>query len=128
MLWVQQKQRQGEIIIGKVGTKYNPADIMTKVVPIEVMWRHIVHLGFETRNGRAESAVALVDEEVVENSSSGSKEKFKKDEKDKKAPQHQIMTKIEKLSRIQCVKQLKSVRQGGAHEVRYTMSPRPVQF
>ena len=62
MLWIQQKQKQGEMIIGKVDTKYNPADVMTKVVPIEVMWRHINNMGFETRSGRADSAVDLVDD------------------------------------------------------------------
>ena len=63
MLWVQQRQKEGEIIICKVDTKYNPADIMTKGVPIEVLWRHVANLGLEARNGRAESAVALVDDE-----------------------------------------------------------------
>ena len=49
--------------IGKVDTKYNPADIMTNVVPSEVLWRHVANLGFEPRSGRAESAVELVDDE-----------------------------------------------------------------
>ena len=62
MLWVQQRQKEGEMSINKVDTKYNPADIMTKAVPIEVMWRHVTNLGFESRDGRADTAVALVNE------------------------------------------------------------------
>ena len=63
MLWVQQKQKEGELVIGKVDTRYNPSDIMTKPVPTEILWRHVASLGFEARDGRADSAVALVDEE-----------------------------------------------------------------
>ena len=62
MLWVQQRQKQGETVIGKVDTKYNPADIMTKGVPTEILWRHVAGLGFEARDGRAQEAVALVDD------------------------------------------------------------------
>ena len=60
MLWVQQHQRAGEIDIKKVGTKENPADIFTKHVPGEVVWRHLAAAGFENREGRAEVAVELV--------------------------------------------------------------------
>ena len=63
MLWVQQKQRDGEMSVAKVDTKYNPADIMTKAVPTEILWRHVASIGFEHRSGRAECAVELVDDE-----------------------------------------------------------------
>ena len=61
MLWVQQSQRSGEIDVKKVGTKSNPADVFTKHVPGEVVWRHLTTLGFESRQGRAEAAVKLVE-------------------------------------------------------------------
>ena len=60
MLWVQQSQRKGEINVEKVGTKSNPADVFTKHVPGEVMWKHLESIGFENREGRAEVAVDLV--------------------------------------------------------------------
>merc|ERR1712024_338676 len=60
MLWVQQKQREGEIEVQKVGTKTNPADVFTKHVPGEVVWRHLTAIGFESREGRSEAAVELV--------------------------------------------------------------------
>ena len=41
ILWVQQNQREGEIEVKKVGTKTNPADVFTKHVPGEVMWKHL---------------------------------------------------------------------------------------
>ena len=47
MLWVQQNQRAGEIDIQKVGTKSNPADVFTKHVPGEVVWRQGRAKGFE---------------------------------------------------------------------------------
>ena len=46
--------------INKVEGVLNPADIFTKAVPAEVMWKHIEAMGFESREGRAESAVELV--------------------------------------------------------------------
>ena len=61
MLWVQQHQRAGEIDVQKVGTKSNPADVFTKQVPGEVLWRHLESVGFESREGRAEAAVELVE-------------------------------------------------------------------
>ena len=61
MLWVQQSQRTGEIDVKKVDTRSNPADVFTKHVPGEVVWRHLTTLGFESRQGRAEAAVKLVE-------------------------------------------------------------------
>ena len=60
MLWVQQNVKQGEIEVEKVDTKLNPADVFTKHVPGEVVWRHLMRIGFECREGRAEAAVELV--------------------------------------------------------------------
>ena len=56
----QQNQKIGDIEVRKVETKKNPADIFTKHVPGEVVWRHLAAAGFESREGRAEVAVELV--------------------------------------------------------------------
>ena len=45
----------------KVNTKSNAADVFTKHVPGEVVWRHLGAIGFEDRGGRAEAAVELVE-------------------------------------------------------------------
>ena len=45
----------------KIDTKWNLADIMTKHVPAEVLWKHFGAMGFETRHGRAQEAVTLVE-------------------------------------------------------------------
>ena len=60
MLWIQQNQREGEVQVEKVDGKVNPADMFTKHVPAEVMWKHMYSIGFESREGRAETAVELV--------------------------------------------------------------------
>ena len=60
ILWIQQSQKEGEVEVKKVNGKLNPADVFTKHVPGEVMWRHLKSIGFEKREGRAEVAVELV--------------------------------------------------------------------
>ena len=60
MLWIQQNQKSGEVSVDKVDGRYNPADMFTKHVPAEVMWRHMKAIGFEDREGRAAAAVDLV--------------------------------------------------------------------
>ena len=61
MLWVQQRQKCGELEVHKVEGKRNPADVLTKNVPAEVMMKHLELVGMELREGRAESAARLVD-------------------------------------------------------------------
>ena len=60
MLWIQQNVKHGEVKVEKVATKLNPADVFTKAVPAEVMWKHMEYMGFESREGRADAAVELV--------------------------------------------------------------------
>ena len=60
MLWIQQHCRNGKVEVKKVAGKSNPADIFTKAVPAEVMWRHMGAMGFENREGRAEEAVQMI--------------------------------------------------------------------
>jgi hypothetical protein len=60
-LWIQQKQRQGDLMIEKVAGANNPADMFTKAVPYETMDRHMTYLGFKFTEGKAAKAVGLVD-------------------------------------------------------------------
>ena len=60
LLWVQQHQKANTIDVRKVPGQTNPADVFTKAVPAEVMWRHVRALGFKEREGRAEEAVILL--------------------------------------------------------------------
>ncbi len=59
MLWIQQKQRRGDIQLEKVPGSNNPADMWTKNVDHEVRNRHMTRIGFEYRDGRAQKAVSL---------------------------------------------------------------------
>ena len=60
MLWIQQNQKNGEVQVEKVDGKLNPADMFTKHVPAEIMWKHMYYMGFENREGRAEASMELV--------------------------------------------------------------------
>ena len=62
LLWIQQSAKRGEVDINKVEGARNPADIFTKAVPAEVIWRHMVAMGYENREGRAEEAIQLVEQ------------------------------------------------------------------
>ena len=63
MLWVQQKQWKQRLEVVKIDGKKNPADMFTKNVPREVCEAHMTELQFERRDGRAEQASKLVDNE-----------------------------------------------------------------
>ena len=60
MLWMEQNQRHGEIGVQKVDGESNPADMCTKSVPTELMWRHMKAMRFERREGRGEATVKRV--------------------------------------------------------------------
>ena len=55
-LWVQEGLRRGDFSLYKVRGDQNPADILTKGVPREVLDRHLRTLGLERAEGRAASA------------------------------------------------------------------------
>jgi len=59
-LWLQDKVRQEEIAVRKIKGTENPADLLTKHVPAELIERHCVKLGMERLSSRAVSAPKLV--------------------------------------------------------------------
>ena len=58
-LWIQETSLTGRLKYWKVLGSKNPADILTKHVPGELLERHLKTLNVEVRNGRAESAPEL---------------------------------------------------------------------
>ena len=56
LLWIQEKAARKEIVHCKVDGKENPADILTKAVPSELIERHCGRLQFEFKSGRADLA------------------------------------------------------------------------
>ena len=59
LLWVQQKSLRGEIEIGKVWGKENPADMMTKGLDEATAGMHMEKMKLEFRSGRAEKSAKL---------------------------------------------------------------------
>ena len=55
-LWVQEGLRRGDFTLFKVRGDQNPADVLTKSVPREVLDRHLRTLGLQRTEGRAASA------------------------------------------------------------------------
>ena len=55
-LWVQEGLRRGDFTLFKVRGHQNPADVLTKSVPREVLDRHLRTLGLERAEGRAATA------------------------------------------------------------------------
>ena len=59
-LWVQEKVRTVEITLVDTDGKINPADISTKYVPRPLLDKHLVTLGLQREEGRAEAPPKLV--------------------------------------------------------------------
>ena len=55
-LWVQEGLRRRDFTLFKVQGDRNPADILTKCVPREVLDRHLSKLGLHRTDGRAATA------------------------------------------------------------------------
>ena len=56
LLWLQEKTKSGEIILRKVAGTLNPADVLTKHVPQDVLQRHLHALCLSFTTGRAAAA------------------------------------------------------------------------
>ena len=51
-LWIQERHSNKQIDLRKVKGEQNPADMLTKGVPQEILCRHLATAGFERRGGR----------------------------------------------------------------------------
>ena len=58
-LWLQERVRSKELEVLKVAGVSNPADLMTKHLDANTMWKHANKLGFYTAPGRSELAPKL---------------------------------------------------------------------
>ena len=59
-LWIQSAVKSKELSICKVPGVENPADLLTKCLAEEVIWRHMDKLRFKVRDGRAEKSSKLL--------------------------------------------------------------------
>ena len=60
-LWVQQAHASKQIAFTKVPGVDNPADMMTKHVPADLLEKHMKCIGLTVEGGRADGAPQLVD-------------------------------------------------------------------
>ena len=58
-LWVQDRLRKGDFRLTKIPGADNPADILTKHVPRDILVKHMAFMGLTAEGGRAESAPTL---------------------------------------------------------------------
>ena len=58
-LWIQAKVKSGEVKLFKVEGSRNPADILTKNVPHDLLFQHLQRLPLRWSSERAQSAPAI---------------------------------------------------------------------
>ena len=58
-VWVQEKVHKNEISVQKIGTKYNPADMLTKGLKRELLDEHVSFVGGHVCGSRDKSALTL---------------------------------------------------------------------
>ena len=59
-LWIQESIRDKQFGLLKVGTELNPAEILTKHVPSEILMRHTKAMGYSPMSGRANVSSQLL--------------------------------------------------------------------
>jgi hypothetical protein len=59
LLWIQEKQEEGEVDVKKILGDDNPADLLTKNVPVSKVEKFMELIGQEFRQGRAEVSINL---------------------------------------------------------------------
>ena len=62
LLWIQQKLKDGDLTVAKVLGTDNPADCLTKHLDRATLAKHLLALGLEYQEGRAELAPKLAPE------------------------------------------------------------------
>ena len=58
-LWILDRLKKGDFALTKVPGSENPADILTKHVSKDVMYKHMEAMGLRAEDGRAASAPTL---------------------------------------------------------------------
>ena len=58
-LWIQEKTRRNAFDVAKIPGEDNPADILTKNVPADILQRHLVGMGVQIYSDRASTAPML---------------------------------------------------------------------
>jgi len=59
LLWVQEREENGDLKYKKIDGQYNTADMMTKGVPPKILNKHMMDLGMMILEGRATMGLAL---------------------------------------------------------------------
>ena len=62
LLWIQQKIKDGDLVVDKMLGADNPADCLTKFVDQATMNKHLATMGLQYEDGRADSAPELAPE------------------------------------------------------------------
>ena len=62
LLWIQQKIKDGDLVVDKILGADNPADCLTKFVDQATMNKHLATMGLQYEDGRADSAPELAPE------------------------------------------------------------------
>ena len=58
-LWIQDEIKEGKLELKKVGTHFNPSDVLTKYVPASVLGQHLPHLNIFKVNSQRSKSVLL---------------------------------------------------------------------
>ena len=58
-LWIQERLRGGDFVLGKVAGQENVADILTKHVDRATLEKHLPSMGLQEEHGRPQSAPAI---------------------------------------------------------------------
>ena len=58
-LWVQDRVRKRDFKLTKIPGADNPADISTKHVGHDILWKHMRTMNIESETGRAQSAPTI---------------------------------------------------------------------
>ena len=59
-LWIQEKTRNEAFDVAKIPGEENPADVLTKNVPADILMRHLESMNVELKDDRAETAPNLM--------------------------------------------------------------------
>ena len=66
-LWIQHEVKEGKLIVKKVGTNNNPADLLTKAMNDDKMMKYMAEMGFDIdrQQSRQHSSIAVTDDKLA---------------------------------------------------------------